>query len=313
MRALITGATGFVGRRLLEQLGAAGSEPAVVLSRDAAAAESKLAEHAVKAFGWQSTQEPPPAEAFDGVDVIFNLAGEPVAEGRWNAAKCDRIRDSRVVGTRHLVDAIAAREDRPKVLVSASAVGFYGDRGDTILDESAEPATGFLADVCVEWEREAMRAAELGVRVVCLRIGVVLGRGGGAMGKMLTPFKMGVGGRLGNGKQWMPWIHLDDVVGLLMHGANTESLSGPMNGVAPESATNLQFTKALGRVLGRPTIFPVPAFALRAAVGGFAEVLLESQQIVPRVAQESGYEFQYPGVDAALTEVVRGKTSSAVA
>jgi len=308
MRALVTGATGFVGQRLLAQL-----EKPVVLSRSAAAAEKKLAAHGVTAFDWQAVDGLPPSEALDGIDVVFNLAGEPVAEGRWNEAKRQRIRDSRVVGTRHLVDAIAASNQRPSVLVSASAVGYYGDRPGEVLDEASTCSDGFLADVCVAWESEAIRAMELGLRVVCLRIGVVLGRGGGAMGQMLTPFKFGVGGRLGNGKQYMPWIHLDDVVGLLLHGAKQDSVRGPMNGVAPGSCTNQEFTKALGRVLKRPTILPVPAFGLRLALGGFADVLLESQQIVPRVAQETGYSFQYPQITDALAEVIHGDCSSSAA
>lgn len=308
MSALITGATGFVGQQLLSQLNGAH-----VLSRDAATAQQKLAAHNVKAFEWQATTGPPPAEAFEGVDTVFNLAGEPVAEGRWNDAKMKRIRDSRVLGTRHLVDGIAACEQRPKTLVSASAVGYYGPRPDELLDETSTPSDGVLAKICVDWEKEALRAEKFGVRVVCLRIGVVLGRGGGAMSKMLTPFKLGVGGRLGSGKQYMPWVHVEDIVGLLLHGANTESLRGPMNGVAPGCVTNSEFTKALGRVVKRPTIFPVPAFGLKLAVGGFADILLESQQIVPRVAQESGYQFKYAGVVDALTEVVHGRQPSSAA
>ena len=308
MKALITGATGFVGQRLVSKL-----SNSVVLSRNAASAKSKLADHQVTAFGWQPIDGPPPSEAFDGVDTVFNLAGEPVAEGRWNRTKLQRIRDSRVLGTRHLVDGIAACEQRPKTLVSASAVGYYGPRPDELLDESSTPGDGVLANICIEWEREAMRAAEFGVRVVCLRIGVVLGQGGGAMSKMLTPFKLGIGGRLGSGRQYMPWIHVDDIVGLLLHSATNELISGPMNGVAPGSVTNREFTKALGSVLRRPTLLPAPAFALRLAIGGFADILLESQQVVPRVAEKSGYRFNYPSVTEALAQVAHGDHSSSAA
>ncbi|REJ96571.1 MAG: TIGR01777 family protein [Planctomycetota bacterium] len=306
MRTLITGATGFVGTRLIESL-----DDVVVLSRDAAAAERKLASDKVKAFTWRPTEATPPREAFEGVEAVINLAGESVAEGRWNEAKLKRIRDSRVVGTQNLVDSIATLDERPKVLVSASAVGYYGDRPDEILEETSPPGDDLLANICIEWEREAMKAAELGLRVVCLRIGVVLGRGGGAMGKMMLPFKLGLGGRLASGKQWMPWVHLDDVVGLLLHGATNESVRGPMNGVAPGCVTNTEFTKALGRALNRPTIFPVPAFGLRLGLGGFADVLLSSQQIKPAVAEATGYQFRYPQIDTALTEIVTGGAASA--
>lgn len=300
MKALVTGATGFVGRRLLEQL-----DQPIVLSRDASRAKRQLAEFDVTAFSWQPTEEMPPAEAFDGVDVIFHLAGDPVAEGRWNAAKKKRIEESRIVGTRNLVQRLSELENRPRVLVSASAVGYYGSRGDETLDESASHGSGFLSDVCIGWEREAQRAAELGVRVVSVRVGIVLGKGGGALGRMLLPFKLGLGGRLGNGKHWMPWVHLDDLVGLLLHAAETEEVSGPMNGVAPNSVTNRDFTSALAVAVHRPALFPAPKFALRAAFGEFANDLFASQRVVPRVALDSGYEFQFPEINGALQKIVR--------
>ncbi|MEX2186097.1 MAG: TIGR01777 family oxidoreductase [Pirellulales bacterium] len=300
MNALVTGATGFIGRHLLARL----NQPAV-LSRDAARAEKDLAEFSARAFAWNPLAGPPPTEAFDDVDTVIHLAGEPVADRRWNAAKKQAIRDSRVIGTRNLVDAIERLDKRPRVLVSCSAVGFYGDRGDEPLDEKSKPADDFLAQVCVDWEQEAARAATFGLRVAHVRVGVVLGKEGGALPKMLTPFKFGVGGRLGSGKQWMPWVHVDDVVGVMLHAATNEQVSGPINATAPGAATNAEFTKALGKALGRPTIFPVPATLFKLLVGEFAQIVLSSQQIAPRVAQETGYRFAYPEIGPALENLVR--------
>jgi hypothetical protein len=206
MKAMVTGATGFVGPRLLRLL-----DSPVVLSRNADRARTALGSLAGPIYRWDPLQGPPPAQAFEGVDVVLHLAGESVAEGRWTAAQKARIRDSRVIGTRHLVQGIAQAAAKPKTLVSASAVGYYGDRGEEELTETAAPAHDFLADVCVEWEREALAAQQHGVRVVTARTGIVLGAGGGALAKMLTPFKLGAGGPLGNGRQWMPWIHVADL------------------------------------------------------------------------------------------------------
>lgn len=299
MNALVTGATGFIGQKLLARL-----ERPTVLSRDAVRAERELAAYSARAFAWSPLAGPPPAEAFAGIDAVFNLAGEPVADRRWNAAKKRAIRESRVLGTRNLVDAIAKLDVRPRVLVSASAVGYYGDRGEELLDEASAPADDFLAEVCVAWEREAARAEALGVRVACVRIGVVLGKEGGALSKMLLPFKLGVGGRLGSGKQWMPWIHVDDVVGILLHAATNDRVRGPINATAPGAATNAEFTKALGNVLRRPTIFPMPAAMFKLLVGEFAPIVLSSQRIAPRVAGESGYRFEHPEIAEALRAIL---------
>ena len=196
---------------------------------------------------WQPDEGPPPAEALTDHDVVFHLAGEPVAKGRWTEAKKQRIRDSRVMATRRLVEGIAAAERKPQVLVAASAVGYYGSSGDTLLSENAPPGSGFLAEVCIDWEAEAMKAAQYGVRVVCVRIGIVLSRQGGAIEQMLLPFKMGLGGRLGDGQQWMSWIHINDgVVGLLCHAAESD-ISGPMNGVAPQAVRNAEFLTLSGK------------------------------------------------------------------
>jgi uncharacterized protein len=232
MRALVTGATGFVGRRLLAKL-----DSPVVLSRSAANANQQLADFQVTAFDWEPTAGPPPAAAFQGVDTIFHLAGDPVAEGRWTEKKKIRIRDSRVLGTRNLVAALRRLPTRPQTLISASAVGYYGSCGERELDEAAPPgpSTDFLTDVCIQWEKEALAARELGVRVVPIRIGVVLGEKGGALAKMLTPFSLGLGSPLGNGQQYMPWIHIDDLVELMLFAATQANLSGPINGVAPKN------------------------------------------------------------------------------
>jgi uncharacterized protein len=299
MNALITGATGFIGRRLLAQL-----DCATVLSRNADRARKELAQFSPRVFAWEPLAGPPPVEAFTGIDTVFNFAGEGVGDSRWNAAKKQAIRDSRVIGTRHLVDAIAALETRPKVLVSMSAVGYYGERGDELLDESSKPADDFLAQVCVDWENEAARAESLGLRVVRVRTGVVLGKEGGALPRMFTPFKLGVGGKLGSGKQWMPWVHIGDVVGILLHAAMNEQVQGPINATAPGAATNAEFTKALGKALHRPACFAVPAPIFKLMVGEFAQIVLSSQKIVPRVATETGFQFAHPEINEALQDIV---------
>ncbi|MFM9058001.1 MAG: TIGR01777 family oxidoreductase [Planctomycetaceae bacterium] len=299
MKALVTGATGFVGPRLLRLL-----DSPVVLSRDPDRARRSLGGLAGRVVRWNPMEGPPPPEAFTGIDTVLHLAGESVAEGRWTKAQKAKIRDSRVIGTRHLVQGIAQAERKPAVLVSASAVGFYGDRGDEELTETAPPAHDFLADVCVEWEREALAAEAAGVRVVTARTGIVLGAGGGALAKMLTPFKLGAGGPLGSGRQWMPWIHVADLARLYVHGAATPSIRGPMNATAPHPVRNSEFTKALGRQLRRPAFMPAPYIGLRIVFGEFAQVLFASQRVIPRVALDTGFVFQYPELAAALREIL---------
>jgi len=300
MRVLVTGATGFVGRRLLAKL-----DRPVVLSRDAARAEKSLAQFQVKAFAWDPDR-PPPAEAFDGIDAVIHLAGDPVAEGRWTEAKKQRIRESRVAGTRNLVATLRAIGRGPKILVSASAVGLYGDRGDEQLDENSKPASDFLAEVCRSWEHEALEARHLGMRVVPVRVGIVLGEKGGALGKMLTPFYLGLGSPLGSGDQYMPWIHIDDLVGIFLHAARHDQVTNPLNGVAPNPVTNREFTKTLGKVIGRPTFMPpVPGFVLRTMLGEFANVLLASQRVYPVATKQAGYVYQYPELEQALRQILR--------
>ena len=305
MKSLVTGATGFVGQKLLAHL-----ERRVVLSRNAAKARKTLAGFLPDVFEWNAEKQPAPAAAFAGVDAVFHLAGEPVAEGRWTEEKKRRLRESRVAGTRNLVDTLLKLEKKPKVLVSASAVGFYGDRGDEILDEQSPPAHNFLADLCRDWENEARRATAAGIRVVSVRVGIVLGQGGGALDKMLLPFRMGVGSILGSGKQYMPWIHIEDLVNLLVFAADHEALRGPVNGAAPNPVTNAEFTKSLGRAVHMPTFFPaVPGFALRMMFGEFGDILLHSQRVIPRAALNAGYQFQFEHLDDALREILGPKTS----
>ena len=299
MKTLVTGGTGMVGPRLIRML-----DQPVVLSRNPDRAREKIGHLAGRIIRWDPMAGPPPAEAFAGVEAVFHLAGESVAEGRWTAAQKARIRDSRVVGTRNLVQGIAQVSDRPRVLVSASAVGYYGDRGEEELTESASPGRDFLADVCVAWEKEALAAEKLGVRVVTERTGIVLGAGGGALAKMLTPFKLGAGGPLGNGRQWMPWVHVSDLARLYLHAAEHESIRGPMNAVAPHPVRNSEFTKALGRQLRRPAFMPAPYLGLRLLFGEFAQVLFASQRVVPQVALDTGFTFQYPDIAAALKEIL---------
>jgi len=241
------------------------------------------------------------ASKLEGFDAVVHLAGESIADGRWTGAKKQRIRDSRIVGTRHLSERLAALKSPPQVLVSSSAIGFYGDRGDTRVDESATPGSGFLPDVCRDWEDATQPASASGIRVVLVRTGIVLDGNGGALGKMKLPFSLGVGGRLGDGKQYMSWISLDDIVGTYLHALATPSLSGPLNGVAPEPVTNAEFTRALGRALHRPTLFPVPQFAAGLLLGEMADALLfASQRVTPSRLISSGYRFRHPTLDAAL-------------
>ncbi len=297
MKALITGGTGLLGRELLANL-----TDAVLVSRNPAVTTHRLAN--ARTVRWDPATEAAPREALQGVEAIFHLAGEPVAEGRWTEEKKRRIRDSRVVGTRNLVAGLRGLDKKPEVLVSASAVGYYGDRADEELDESSEAGRGFLADVCTEWEREALAAEALGIRVVCVRIGIVLAPGGGALARMLTPFKMGAGGRLGSGKQWMPWIHIDDVVGVLLHASRTAAVRGAMNAVSPQPVTNAEFTRALGHAVHRPAFLPVPKAALRIAFGEMSEILMASQRALPRVAERTGYAFQHSELAGALAAVM---------
>ncbi|MXY16304.1 MAG: TIGR01777 family protein, partial [Acidobacteria bacterium] len=243
--------------------------------------------------------------ALDGIDAVVHLAGENIAGGRWTAARKARIRDSRVDGTHRLCAALAGLDAPPRVLVAASAIGYYGDRGDELLDEAASPGIGFLPEVSRAWEAAAAPAREAGIRVVHLRIGIVLSPAGGALGQMLLPFKLGVGGVLGSGDQYMSWISIGDVVGIVRYALANESLSGPVNAVAPQAVTNREFTRTLGAVLRRPTILPAPAFAMRLALGEMADaLLLASTRVDPAALRATAFEFQHPELDGALRHVL---------
>lgn len=304
MKWLVTGATGFIGRRLVERLVREGEEVRV-LSRRGEAAREELG-LPVSAFRWDAEQGLPPSRALEGTDVVVHLAGEGVADKRWTEGRKRRILDSRVKGTRHLVEAIRLAAARPSALVAASAVGFYGDAGSEPVTERSRPGAGFLAEVCRAWEAEVERVPD-GVREARIRVGVVLGAGGGALKKMLPPFRLGLGGRLGGGAQYMSWIHLDDLVSLFLHVARTSSVHGPVNGTAPFPVTNAEFTRQLGRALGRPTALPAPAPALRLLLGEMAEMLLGGQRVLPKAAEASGFRFSFPSLDAALADIVKKK------
>jgi len=302
MNILITGATGFVGRRLCEMLHQAG-HTVRALSRDSVVAKQRVP-LLKEVFPWNPLQELPPLQAFEGCDAVINLAGESIA-GRWTAPKKQLIRDSRVLGTKNLVNALAQLSSRPKVLISASAIGYYGDRGEETLTEDAAPGSDFLAQVCRDWENEALKAESLGIRVVRLRIGLVLGRGGGTLQALLPLFRVGLGGPLGSGRQWWSWIHRDDLCRLIVQILANESISGPVNATAPQPVRQKEFAQVLGRVLRRPAFLPTPAFALKIALGEFADGILASQRALPRRAQEMGYRFQFEELEGALREILQ--------
>lgn len=297
MNVLVTGATGLVGSALVPYLAGKGHAIRKLvrkpLRRDAGE------------FAWDPERGTLDASALEGADGIVHLAGENIAAGRWTPAKKARIRDSRVRGTKLLAEAAARCERPPKVLASASAVGYYGDRGSELLTETSEAGSGFLASVCREWEQAASPAAARGIRTVAMRFGVVLSGKGGVLGKMLPPFRLGLGGKVGSGGQYMSWIAIDDLVAAIAHVLERPELSGAMNTVAPVPVTNLDFTRALGRALGRPTIFPLPAFAARLLFGEMAdELLLASARVEPRRLLASGFSFRYREIEPALGHVL---------
>jgi uncharacterized protein (TIGR01777 family) len=295
MQIAISGASGLVGSALAESLTAGGHQVRRLVRGDARGDD----------IPWAPEADAIDAAKLEGVDGVVHLAGEGIATGRWNADKKRRIRESRALGTGLIARALAKLSRRPPVLVCASAVGFYGPRGDEEVDETTPPGTSFLSEVCRAWESAADPARTAGIRVVHTRFGVVLSEKGGALAKMLTPFRLGAGGRLGSGRQWMSWISIDDAVGAIGHALATPSLAGPVNAVAPKAVTNAEFTKTLGHVLSRPTVAPMPAFAARLAFGEMAdELLLTGQRVVPKRLLESGYRFRHEDLEAALRHVL---------
>jgi uncharacterized protein (TIGR01777 family) len=297
MRVTLTGATGLIGTRLVAALARRGDE-VTVLSRDPARARERLGS-GILTERWDPLGEPAPASALAGRDGVVHLAGEPVAQ-RWSSSAKERIRTSRETGTANLVAGLRSADPRPRVLVSASAVGYYGPRGDEQIAETEPPGEDFLAAVCVAWERGAQAASELGMRVAIVRTGIVLDPDGGALEKMLPPFRAGVGGPVAGGRQWMPWIHADDLVGLYLAALDGETWSGPLNGSAPQPATNRDFSKALGRALHRPALAPVPRLALKALYGEMEQIVTTGQRAVPTRPLALGYAFAHPELDEAL-------------
>lgn len=301
MRVLITGSTGLVGAALLNAF----REQKYDLTRLVRPATRNPAAARPRSLGPQTLAWDPVAGHLDaaasGADAVVHLAGASIADGRWTAPRKRLLRESRVAATRQLVDALGRLDKPPKVFIAASAIGFYGDRGDEELTESSASGQDFLAEVCRGWEGESSRAAAFGARVVILRFGIILAKDGGALPRMVLPFRLCVGGRLGSGRQWMSWVALQDVAGIVEHALNTTSLSGPVNVVSTHPVRNSEFTAVLGQVLHRPTLFPAPAFALRLALGDMADsLLLSSQRVLPQAAQNSGYLFAYTSLTETL-------------
>ena len=300
MKVLVTGASGFVGRRVVAQLLQKNIE-VVVLTRNLPKAVIILGSDC-QYVQWMDMTTPPPAEAFDGVDAVINLMGENIGGKKWDESQKKKIYDSRINSTRLLVDAIKALPKKPRALINASAVGIYGNRGDETLDENATSGSDFLAGVCKDWEAEANKARDMKIRVVLMRTGVVLGKGGGALTKMLPIFKLGLGGRLGSGKQYMSWIHVDDLAAMYVHAVMDPTMDGPYNATSPYPATNAEFTKALGKRLKRPTLFPAPEFAIRKALGEMSTIVLDGQKVVPNKFKEKKFQFKSATLEKTLKE-----------
>ncbi|MCA2968676.1 MAG: TIGR01777 family protein [Acidobacteriaceae bacterium] len=292
----ISGATGFIGRRLLA-LYPPDQHSLVVLAR-----KNPRLDPLVHYGHWDPVAGEPSRELLQRSEAVIHLAGEPVSQ-RWTPAVKAAIRDSRVLGTRHLVSAIGKLRHRPKTLVCASAVGIYGHRGEEVLPESAPPASGFLPEVCTAWEAEADKAREYGLRVVKLRIGIVLGADGGALAAMAPLFRWGLGGVLGSGKQWMSWIHVDDLARMIQFAVENEAVSGVVNGVAPNPVTNAEFTRQLAGALHRPALLPAPEFGVKLLYGEMAQILFASQRVQPAAAQAAGFSFRYPELRPALDAI----------
>ena len=296
MKVLISGSHGLVGSALIKSLESDGYE-AVRLVRHAPTGASEIE--------WSPERYSIALARLEDLEAVVHLAGESIAEGRWTEEKKRRIRESRVKGTRLLSDSLANVKHPPKSFLCASAIGYYGNRGDEILTESSPPGDDFLASVCVEWEKATKEAVQKGIRTVNLRFGVILDSKGGALAKMLPPFRMGVGGKIGPGRQWMSWIALADVVGAIKHALTNETLSGPVIVVAPNPVRNAEFTETLGKAVSRPTLFPIPAFGARLAFGEMADaLLLSSQRVEPERLKKAGYQFRHSELKGALRHVL---------
>ena len=298
---MVTGATGFIGKELIKRLNEMGHE-IVVLTRNSDSARFRVPVHC-EVITWDPCKYHLQSTALKGVDAVINLAGENIADGRWSPERKRELIQSRELSARRLVNAISYMDKKPKTLVSVSAIGFYGNRGDALLNETDSKGHGFLSDVCKVWEEEILKAKELRVRTVAYRLGMVLGHDGGALNKILPPFKLGLGGKLGSGSQWMSWIHINDLVNMLVHAIENPSIDGIYNAVSPNPVRNKEFTKTLGNVLNRPTIFPVPKFVLKIALGELSELLLGSQRVAAKKISDTGFKFNYPHVKEALQEV----------
>lgn len=296
MRVLITGASGFIGSELSKVLRARGHEVITLVRSEPTDASERY---------WKPADLLLEPAALEGAEAIIHLAGASIAGGRWTDERKAQIYDSRIESTRLLVDRMAEMHTPPRVFVCASAIGYYGDRGDSPLTEADEPGTGFLPDVCKDWEAEAMRAASHGIRTVRIRTGVVLGTTGGALGEMLLPFKLGIGGRLGSGKQYMSWVSKEDIVNIYAEAVENETLNGAVNATSPNPVTNRAFTKTLGAVMKRPTILPVPRFGIKALFGEMGEhLLLDSARVLPYALMAADFEFRHTDLRACLEEVL---------
>lgn len=307
MKVVITGATGFIGKYVVEGLLKEGMTP-VILSRSIQSAKKAFGS-SVEVHTWNPEKEQAPAEVLSTADAVIHLAGEGIANKRWTEKQKKKILESRVIGTRNLVTALNhIKGKKPSVLISASAIGYYGNRGSDTLTEASLLGNGFLADVCEAWEAEAKKV-DPSIRLVNPRIGIVLGTEGGALSKLLPLFKLGGGGPVGSGKQYMSWIHVKDVAGMILFALKNKDIKGAMNAVAPAPVTNAEFSKALGKAVHRPAFMPAPALAIKLAMGELSVLVLHSQKVLPEVAQKAGYQFQFSDVQSALNDLAQKKSS----